>query len=238
MSRTKSKARDRSKGEADLSTDAITEKLAAISTISTVDSSDKVIFRDGTDGSIKLATITNAALQGPTGPTGPAGADGLTGPTGAAGAAGPTGPTGATGPTGPAGAAGATGPTGPTGSTGPSGSTGPTGAGFGNMSNGSYNAGNSNGYVTIHNISGSRFYVGTSNGHYRIGFRFNGSGWCLRTGGRQLNSSGGIGSKYSRNQALNLSWAYTGDMGFIAYVTGGSFQSYGRVNVSYGYRNA
>ena len=92
MSRIKSKARDRSKGE--LSKDAITEKLADVTSTGTVDSTDKVLFRDATDGEIKLATITDAALQGPTGPQGPAGADGPTGP---AGADGPTGPAGSDG---------------------------------------------------------------------------------------------------------------------------------------------
>lgn len=103
MSRTKSKARDRSKGEADLSTDAITEKLADVTSTGTVDSTDKILFRDATDGEIKLATISDAALQGP---QGPAGADGATGADGAAGPQGPTGATGATGPQGPQGPAG------------------------------------------------------------------------------------------------------------------------------------
>lgn len=104
MSRTKSKARDRSKGE--LSKDAITDKLADVTSTATVDSTDKVLFRDATDGEIKLATITDAALQGPTGPQGPAGADGAQGVDGAAGPQGPQGPTGATGATGATGPAG------------------------------------------------------------------------------------------------------------------------------------
>lgn len=104
MSRTKSKARDRSKGE--LSKDAITDKLADVTSTGTVDSTDKVLFRDGTDGEIKLATITDAALQGPQGPQGPAGADGAQGADGAAGAQGPQGPQGATGATGATGPAG------------------------------------------------------------------------------------------------------------------------------------
>ena len=73
-------------------------------------------------GVIKKATITNAALVGPTGPTGPTGLTGPTGPTGPQGIQGATGPTGAAGGTGPTGAAGGTGPTGATGPTGPAGS--------------------------------------------------------------------------------------------------------------------
>jgi len=68
-------------------------------------------------GVIKKATITNAALVGPTGPTGPTST--VAGPTGPIGPIGPTGPQGGTGPTGPTGAqgpGGATGPTGPPGS--------------------------------------------------------------------------------------------------------------------------
>lgn len=49
---------------------------------------------------IKKATISSAALVGPTGPTGPAGTNGTTGPTGPTGGTGPTGATGPTGPTG------------------------------------------------------------------------------------------------------------------------------------------
>ena len=107
MSRTKSKARDRSKGE--LSTSSITTSLAQATSTTTVDATDQVVFKDVTDGSIKLATITDAALQGPQGPAGADGAqgvDGATGPQGPQGPQGPTGATGATGATGPAGAAG------------------------------------------------------------------------------------------------------------------------------------
>ena len=78
-------------------------------------------------GVIKKATITNAALVGPTGPTGPTST-----------VAGPTGPTGPIGPTGPQGSTGPTGPTGPTGAQGPGGATGPTGA---TGPAGSYNSG-------------------------------------------------------------------------------------------------
>lgn len=83
MSRTKSKARDRSEGQ--LSTSSITSSLAQAASTTTVDATDQVVFKDATDGSIKLATITDAALQGPVGPQGPAGADGPAGPAGADG---------------------------------------------------------------------------------------------------------------------------------------------------------
>lgn len=64
---------------------------------------DEVLVYDASAGVIRKATITNAAIVGPTGPTGPDGADGATGPTGPTGPSGSTGPTGATGPTGPSG---------------------------------------------------------------------------------------------------------------------------------------
>ena len=101
MSRIKSKARDRSKGN--LSTSSITTSLAQAASTTTVDATDQVVFKDVTDGSIKLATITDAALQGP---QGPAGADGAQGADGATGPQGPQGPTGATGATGPQGSTG------------------------------------------------------------------------------------------------------------------------------------
>lgn len=71
-----------------------------------------------TGGVIRRATISNAALVGPTGPTGPTGSAGPPGPTGPTGSSitGPAGPPGPTGPTGPTGGTGATGPTGPAGS--------------------------------------------------------------------------------------------------------------------------
>ena len=70
-------------------------ELSTLSTITTVSgSNDKVVLRDDTDGSMKLATITNAALQGP---QGPAGADGAAGATGATGPAGADGAAGAAG---------------------------------------------------------------------------------------------------------------------------------------------
>ena len=71
-------------------------------------------------GVIKKATISNAALVGPTGPTGPTST--VAGPTGPIGPIGPTGPQGGAGPTGPTGAQGPGGATGPTGATGPAGS--------------------------------------------------------------------------------------------------------------------
>lgn len=78
--------------------------LSTLGTITTVDgTNDKVVVRDDTNGEMKLATITNAALQGPQG------IQGIQGPAGATGATGPAGATGATGATGAAGAAGAAG---------------------------------------------------------------------------------------------------------------------------------
>ena len=105
-------------------------------------SDDVIAVYDTSAGTIRKATIANAALAGPTGPAGSNGGTGPTGPagsTGPAGPAGPTGPagsdgsdgsngsTGPTGPSGPSGPAGPTGPSGGTGPTGPSGGTGPTG---------------------------------------------------------------------------------------------------------------
>lgn len=66
-----------------------------------IESTDTVVVYDVSAGALRKATISNAALVGPTGPTGPAGADGAAGPTGPTGPIGPTGPTGPTGPAGP-----------------------------------------------------------------------------------------------------------------------------------------
>ena len=93
-------------------------------------------------GTLKKATISNAAVvgpqgpqgvQGPTGPQGPQGVQGPTGPQGPQGVQGPTGPQGpqgpqgVQGPTGPQGPQGVQGPTGPQGPQGPQGVQGPTG---------------------------------------------------------------------------------------------------------------
>ena len=64
-------------------------------TASSVAGSDTVLVFSAADGGTRKSTITNAALQGPTGPTGPTGSTGPTGPTGGVG---PPGPTGGTGP--------------------------------------------------------------------------------------------------------------------------------------------
>lgn len=97
------------------------DKLADLGTITTVDgSNDKLVVRDATNGELKLATVADAALQGPAGADGADGSDGATGP---------QGPAGADGATGPAGAAGSQGPQGATGSQGPAGATGAKGAG-------------------------------------------------------------------------------------------------------------
>jgi len=88
---------------------------------------DEVLVYDASAGVIRKATITNAAIVGPTGPTGPTGSDGADGPTGPTGPTGPQGIAGPTGPTGPNGSTGPTGPTGPSGGTGPTGPTGPAG---------------------------------------------------------------------------------------------------------------
>ena len=83
--------------------------LTALSTGTDAVGGDFIPVYDASAGTWEKQTITNAALQGPTGATGatgPAGADGATGATGATGPQGPqgnTGPQGATGATGPAG---------------------------------------------------------------------------------------------------------------------------------------
>ena len=99
-------------------------------TASSVTGSDTVLVYSSADGGTRKATITNAALQGPTGPTGnpgPTGPLGPQGPTGNPGPGGPAGPPGPTGPLGPKGNTGNTGPPGPTGNPGPTGPTGPKG---------------------------------------------------------------------------------------------------------------
>lgn len=108
-------------------------------------SDDVIAVYDTSAGTIRKATIANAALAGPTGPAGstgpagPAGPAGPTGPAGSDGSDGSTGPTGPSGPAGPTGPSGGTGPTGPTGSTGPTGPTGPAG-GFTTGSNAQVNS--------------------------------------------------------------------------------------------------
>jgi cytoskeletal protein CcmA (bactofilin family) len=105
--------------------------LTSFSTITSFQGADIIPVYDTSASAWKKGTITNTALQGPTGATGPAGSAGGTGPTGATGptgSTGPTGPNGPNGPTGPTGSAGGTGPTGSAGGTGPTGPTGPTGA--------------------------------------------------------------------------------------------------------------
>mgnify|MGYP001363990276 CR=1 FL=1 len=126
---------------ADVTSTALPSALTGLSTITGLSGSDIIPVYDGSSTTWKKATITNAALQGPTGgtgPTGPTGGTGPTGPTGAAGAAGGTGPTGPTGPSGNNGGTGPTGPTGPRGPTGPTGPRGPTGPS--GSANSSYNS--------------------------------------------------------------------------------------------------
>jgi len=94
---------------ADVTATALPSALTGLSTVTSLSGSDIIPVYDGTATAWKKATITNAALSGPTGPTGP------TGPAGSTGSAGGTGPAGPTGPTGPTGPRGPTGPTGPTG---------------------------------------------------------------------------------------------------------------------------
>jgi hypothetical protein len=85
-----------------VATTAITNKTELTS--GQVASTDQVLLYDVSEGTLKKATVANAALVGPTGPTG---APGPTGPAGAAGSPGPTGATGPTGPVGPPGSAAA-----------------------------------------------------------------------------------------------------------------------------------
>jgi hypothetical protein len=107
---------------ADVTSAALPSALTGLATETSLTGSDIVPVYDAANGTWKKATITNAALQGPTGATGP------TGPQGPQGLKGDTGNTGATGPQGPKGDTGDTGPTGPTGPQGPQGNTGATGA--------------------------------------------------------------------------------------------------------------
>jgi len=99
----------------DTAASAKLDKINSLTSATSVDSSDLLAVYDVSAGTYKKVSITNAALQGPTGATGPKGDTGDTGPQGATGATGPQGPTGATGP------AGATGATGPAGADGASG---------------------------------------------------------------------------------------------------------------------
>ena len=68
--------------------------------------SDLVPYYDVDAGTWEKSTVTNLALQGPTGGTGPTGPNGPPGPTGPTGPGGGTGPTGGPGPTGPPGPTG------------------------------------------------------------------------------------------------------------------------------------
>tara|TARA_R100001510_G_scaffold36725_1_gene33169 strand:- start:4141 stop:5082 length:942 start_codon:yes stop_codon:yes gene_type:complete len=81
--------------------DVTNTAINALATETSISGSDVIPVI--TSSGLKKATITNAALVGPTGPAGSDGATGPTGPTGPTGARGPTGPTGARGPTGPSG---------------------------------------------------------------------------------------------------------------------------------------
>tara|TARA_B100001057_G_scaffold464895_1_gene520487 strand:- start:4197 stop:5549 length:1353 start_codon:yes stop_codon:yes gene_type:complete len=101
--------------------------LTSFSTITSFQGSDLIAVYDTSASAWVKGTITNAALQGPTGSTGPTGPQGPAGNNGSTGPTGPTGPSGGTGPTGPTGPSGSNGGTGPTGPTGPAGPTGPTG---------------------------------------------------------------------------------------------------------------
>ena len=108
--------------------------LTALSTGTDAVGGDFIPVYDASAGTWEKQTITNAALQGPTGATGatgatgPAGADGAIGADGADGATGPQGPQGATGNTGSTGSQGPQGNTGSQGATGPQGATGAAGA--------------------------------------------------------------------------------------------------------------
>ena len=105
----------------------VASSLTGFSTITSFQGSDLIAVYDTTAAAWVKGTITNAALQGPTGSTGPTGPTGPSGSSGSDGSTGPTGPQGNTGPTGPTGNTGPTGPTGPSGSNGSNGGTGPTG---------------------------------------------------------------------------------------------------------------
>ena len=100
--------------------------LTGFSTGTDAEGSDLIPVYDVSSGTWEKQTITNAALQGPTGSTGSTGPTGAEGPTGPAGSTGPTGAEGPTGPTGSTGATGATGATGPAGN--PSTSVGTVGS--------------------------------------------------------------------------------------------------------------
>jgi len=72
----------------DTAASAKLDKINSLTSATSVDSSDLLAVYDVSAGTYKKVSITNAALQGPTGPQGPAGADGATGPAGADGASG------------------------------------------------------------------------------------------------------------------------------------------------------
>ena len=118
-------------------------ELTSLPTDTDASSADLVAYYDVSASRWEKGTISDVALQGPTGATGPAGADGaagsqgVQGATGAAGtagadgadgAAGATGATGSQGAQGPAGADGADGSQGVQGIQGATGATGPAGA--------------------------------------------------------------------------------------------------------------
>lgn len=126
-------------GTGEGSTPTLALDINGLGTAASVVSTDTIAIYDVDAGTVKKATIANAALVGPTGPTGPTGPQGATGPTGGTGPTGAVGPTGPIGPNGPTGPTGGTGPTGSTGATGPTGPTGPAG-GFTTGSNAQVNS--------------------------------------------------------------------------------------------------
>ena len=119
------------------SADVSSSALTAFPTGTDATGSDYIPVYDTSAGQWEKQTITNAALQGPTGATGATGNtgaagsngdDGATGATGSQGATGNTGAAGSNGTDGDDGATGATGNTGATGSQGAAGAAGSTGA--------------------------------------------------------------------------------------------------------------
>jgi len=115
---------------ADVTSTALPSALTGLTTETSLTGSDIIPVYDATSTTWKKATITNAAVVGPTGATGPQGPIGNTGPQGSIGNTGPQGSTGAQGPignTGPQGSTGATGAAGADGSDGNDGATGPQG---------------------------------------------------------------------------------------------------------------
>ena len=103
------------------------------------------------------------------------------------------------------------------------------------MTNATHNNGNANSFVTIHNVSGTRFYAIANQGHYRIGHRFNGSGWMISS--RHMRGNLDY-ADYSLSSYGNMSYLQSGSCSSIAYVSGGSFQAYGRSSTNYGYQSA